>query len=72
MSVTNLPISGPYPGLQYIPASPETGGIYHEEREINGVMYRAINAQFANVGGSLKWSYYQSGGAGPLSRRVVD
>ncbi|MGA8326495.1 MAG: hypothetical protein WB757_10485, partial [Candidatus Cybelea sp.] len=54
---TSFAISGPYPGLQYIPASPEPSGVYHEDREINGALWRVYNATFDGS----QWSY--SGGA---------
>lgn len=41
-SVTNLPISGPYPGLQFVAG--ESGGVYHEQREVDGTLYHTYNA----------------------------
>jgi hypothetical protein len=52
MSVTNLPIGpGPFPGLQY--EANEAGGVYHEDREVAGVMYRTYNAQYDGTEWSL-------------------
>lgn len=45
-----------YPGYEYLPALPEAGGVYHEDREIDGVLYRATNATFNDINGN--WSQF--------------
>jgi hypothetical protein len=58
---TSFPISGPYPGLTYNPALPESPFLYTEIREINQTMYFVINAYFDgtlwNQQNTLKASY---------------
>ncbi len=63
---TSYPISGPYPGLEYIPGSPESDGIYHEDREIDGALWRVYNATFDGS----QWSY-PSGSPSDLAYALV-
>jgi hypothetical protein len=48
-----------YPGFEYNPD--ETAGVWHEDREINGVMYRAANASYND----LKDYWFQPNGSQP-------
>jgi len=44
---SNLEIQKSYPAVSYEPnTSSEPSGVWHEDHEINGVMYRATNAKF--------------------------
>jgi len=38
-----------FPSFEYNPG--ETSGVYHEDREISGAMYRAANATYNDLGG---------------------
>lgn len=53
--ITNIQVQKPYPGVEYEPnTSLETDGVWHEDHEIDGVMYRAANATFNES--TLTWS----------------
>ncbi|HEY6620327.1 MAG TPA: hypothetical protein VIY68_12335, partial [Steroidobacteraceae bacterium] len=52
----NIQIAKKDPAVQYEPnPASEPLGVWHEDHEINGVMYRATNAKFDDVT-SFKWS----------------
>jgi hypothetical protein len=53
----DIQIAIEYPGLEYLGQSPEPF-VYYEDREVNGVMYRARNAQYQKATG--KWHQYSS------------
>jgi hypothetical protein len=50
-----------YPSFEYNPAATEPDGVYHEDREIGGIMYRAANATYNDLLGY--WA--QSDGSQP-------
>jgi hypothetical protein len=53
---TNIEIQKTYPAVQYEPDTvSEPSGVWHEDHEIDGVMYRATNATFDDVT-SFKWT----------------
>lgn len=58
MYTTDVTITVEYPGVEYIPAAPESGGVYHEDREValtsGSQMYRTYNAQFIKSAGKWK------------------
>lgn len=53
--ITNIQIQKTYPAVQFEPDTVnEPSGIWHEDHEINGAMYRAANAKFTESLGT--WS----------------
>jgi hypothetical protein len=60
---TNVEIQKIYPATKYEPNDPthEPAGVWHEDHEIDGVMYRAANAKFDE--NSKKWSFATPGQA---------
>lgn len=52
---TNIQIQKTYPAAVYEPdTSVETDGVWHEDHEIDGVMYRAANATFDEMLGTCR------------------
>lgn len=51
--MTNIQIQKQFPAVQYEPnTTQEPSGLWHEDHEINGAMYRASNASFDEVHGT--------------------
>ncbi len=59
---SNVEVQKPWPAVQYEPndVTHEPAGVWHEDHEIDGVMYRAANAKFDDQGTKM-WSLVSSG-----------
>jgi hypothetical protein len=60
---TNVEIQKTFPAVKYEPNNPtlEPAGVWHEDHEIDGAMYRAANAMYTES--TKKWSFVTSGQA---------